>query len=267
MVYTFKMIAVLRKFDYSGKWLGIGAWLLVLLLCVGMAESQLSKQQCNNLLVKVDYDSGVRFISKSDIEKILTDNGNHPIHGNRQKNIQLKLLEKRIRENKLIKDCQVYHDLDGNLVVDVEQEKPLARWINTSQNGEWRTSNGFYINAEGDFIPLSDRYSARVLLVSGSFFQNTKNLGSSKGKSVLEMISYLNENPFWRAQIIQMQVSKAGDVELFTALGDQRIEFGKSDNFDVKLSKLRVFYKKVMASDWSRYSKVSVKFQDQIVCE
>jgi cell division protein FtsQ len=81
------------------------------------------------------------------------------------------------------------------------------------------------------------------------------------------MISYLNENPFWRAQIIQMQVSKAGDVELFTALGDQRIEFGKSDNFDVKLSKLRVFYKKVMASDWSRYSKVSVKFQDQIVCE
>lgn len=259
---------MLRKFDYSGKWLGRGAWLLVLLLCVGMAESQLRKQQCNNLLVKIDYDSGVRFINKTDIEKILTDNGNSPIHGNRQKNIQLKSLEKKIRENKLIKDCQVYHDLDGNLVVDIEQEKPLARWINSSRNGEWRKSNGFYINEEGDFIPLSDRYSARVLLVSGPFFQNIKSLSSPKVKQpVLEMISYLNENPFWKAQITQMHVSKQGEVELYTTLGDQRIEFGNFDNFEVKLSKLRIFYGKVMASDWSRYSKISVKYQDQIVCE
>jgi cell division protein FtsQ len=33
------------------------------------------------------------------------------------------------------------------------------------------------------------------------------------------------------------------------------------------LSKLRLFYDKVLSKDWSRYSRISVKFKDQIVCE
>jgi cell division protein FtsQ len=258
---------MLRKFEYSKKWLVRSIWLLVFLLCVGMAESKLNGQQCNNLLVKVDYDAGIRFIHPSDVEKLLTDNGTEPIHGNKQKNIPLSALEQRVRTNKLIRDCQVYHDLDGNLVVDIKQEIPLARWINTSRMGEWRRSDGFYINGEGEYIPLSDRFSARVLLVAGAFFQNRNNLKGKEGKAVLDMIKYMSEDPFWKVQVIQMNVSKDGSIDLYTALGDQRIEFGKAENIEPKLSKLRIFYDKVLATDWSRYSLISLKFHDQIVCE
>ena len=258
---------MLRKFDYSRKWLGKIVWLLVLLVGVGMAESRVSTQQCDNLLVNVDYDSGVRFINQSDVENLLTANGHEPLHGSKQKNIQLATLEKRIRTNKLIKDCQVYHDLAGNLVVDIEQEKPVARWINASQSGEWHKASGFYINEEGDYIPLSDRYSARVLMVAGPFFQKYQNLRNEQGKAVLGMIKYVQDDPFWQAQVIQMNVSKTGEVDLLTALGNQRIEFGKAENIDAKLTKLRIFYQKVMASDWSRYTRISLKYHDQIVCE
>lgn len=258
---------MLRKFDYSGKWLGKFVWLLVFLVGVGMAESRVSTQQCDNLLVNVDYDSGVRFINQSDVENLLTVNGHEPLHGSKQRNIQLATLEKRIRTNKLIKDCQVYHDLAGNLVVDIEQEKPLARWINTSQREEWRKSGGFYINEEGDYIPLSDRYSARVLMVAGPFFQNHQNLRNEQGAGILEMIKYVQDDPFWQAQVTQMNVSKTGEIDLLTALGNQRVEFGKAENIQAKLTKLRIFYQKVMASDWSRYTRISLKYHDQIVCE
>ncbi len=258
---------MLRKFEYSRKLVLRSIWLLVFLVCLGMAESRLNRQQCNNLLVKVDYEAGMRFINQSDIEKLMTDNGTEPVHGNRQKNIPLSTLEQRVRANKLVKDCQVYHDLDGNLVVEIEQEKPLARWINTSRAGEWRKSDGFYINDEGAFLPLSNRFSARVLMVAGSFFQDRKNLDDAKGRAVLKMINYLNEEPFWRAQVVQMNVAKDGNIDLYTALGDQRIEFGKAENIEPKLTKLRIFYEKVLATDWSRYSMISLKFHNQIVCE
>ncbi len=256
-----------RKFDYSKKWLAKGAWVLVILACVGMAESQLNRQQCNNLIVNVDYDSGVRFIERTDVEKILAYDGSGPVQGNKQKNIGLAALENRIKANPLVGDCEVFHDLEGNLVVDIKQQQPLARWVSTSQNEEWRRAIGFYIDEEGDFVPLSNRFSARVLLVSGPFFQERKSMKSSEGRAVLSLIRLLNGDPFWKAQVTQMNVSKTGNIDLRTALGEQKIAFGRAEDNEAKLRKLRIFYEKVMASDWSRYSLIDLRFHDQIVCE
>ncbi|HEV7346713.1 hypothetical protein [Telluribacter sp.] len=258
---------MLRKFDYSGKWLRRGIWLLVPVFCVSMAESKLSRQRCKNLIVKVDYNSGMRFINQIDIQTLLTEHGSDPLQGSRQRDLDLRSLENRVKSNKLVKNCQAYRDLQGNLVVEVEQEKPLARWIASSRAGEWRKTAGFYINEEGDFLPLSERFTARTLLVSGAFFQERNHLRTRRGQSVLDLIRYLHTDEFWNAQITQMMVAADGEIHLLTALGDQRIELGPADNFRSKLDKLHIFYEKVLASDWSRYSRISVKFQDQIVCE
>jgi cell division protein FtsQ len=241
--------------------------LLVPLLCVSMAERKLAAKRCKNLTVKVDQESGIQFVNQLDVEQLLTEQGSDPIRGSRLSDLELKKLESRVKKNKLIRNCQAYRDLEGNLVVVVEQQRPLARWIATSAEGEWRQSTGFYINEEGDFLPLTDRYSARTLLVSGRFFQQRNHLRTPAGRPVLELIKYLCADEFWKAQIIHIQVAGDGEVELLTALGDQRIELGPAENFEPKLNKLRIFYEKVLASDWSRYSRISVKFQDQIVCE
>ena len=143
----------------------------------------------------------------------------------------------------------------------------MARYIGASRQGEWRGTDGFYINAAGDFIPLSDRFSVRVLLVGGDFFKEKKDLHSAQGKKMVEMIRYLRDDAFWNAQIVQMDVSKSGNVEFLTALGNQRIEFGKAENVEAKLLKLRIFYNKVMAADWSRYTRIDLRFRDQVVCE
>lgn len=258
---------MLRKFDYSWHLFKRSLWLILPIVGIGMAESRLGNQRCNNIIISIDGDSGMQFLDKSDVRRLLTENGNDPLLGSRLRDVHLSDLENRVRKNKLVKKCQVFRDLKGNVVVEVEQEKPLARWINTSQNGEWRNTSGYYINDEGVFFPLSDSYSARTLLVSGPFFINSKQLKSKKEIMLMDLIRFLNTDEFWKAQIAEMYVDKDGEVQLMTLLGDQRIELGMPENFVSKFKKLRIFYDTVLSKDWSRFSKISVKFQDQIVCE
>lgn len=258
---------MLRKFEYPWLLLKRSLWLLLPIAGIGMAESRLGNQRCNNIVIHVDDDSGMRFLDKTDIQLLLTENGGDPLLGSRLRDVHLSDLENRVRKNRLVKKCQVFRDLKGNIVVEVEQEKPLARWINTSKNGEWRNTSGYYINEEGTFFPLSESYSARTLLVSGPFFTDSKKLKTKKGVLLMDLIRYLNTNEFWKAQVAEMNVDNDGEVQLTTMLGDQRIELGMAEDFESKFSKLRIFYDKVLSKDWSRYSRISVKFQDQIVCE
>jgi cell division protein FtsQ len=258
---------MLRKFDYSWLLLKRSLWLILPIAGIGMAESRLGQQRCENLVISIEGDSGTRFLNQMDVQMLVTENGGDPLLGSRLKDVALNDLENRVRRNKLIKKCQVFRDLRGNIVVEVEQEKPLARWINTSENGELRNTSGYYINDEGVFFPLSESYSARTLLVSGSYFNDPKRLQTVKGASFMELLHFLNTDPFWKAQIAQLNADRYGEISLMTVLGDQRIEFGPAEDYQAKFKKLRIFYEKVLSQDWGRYKKISIKFQDQIVCE
>lgn len=232
-----------------------------------MAESRLGSQRCNNLVISIQGDSGTRFLNQMDVRMLVTENGGDPLMGSRLENVELHELERRVRRSKLIKKCQIFRDLKGDVVIEVEQEKPLARYISGSMNDEVRNASGYYISDDGVFFPLSDSYSARTLLVSGPFFNNPKNLKSDNGVSLMELLRFLNSDPFWKAQVAQMTVDGNGEISLATVLGDQVIEFGDAENYQQKFWKLRTFYSKVLSQDWSRYKRISVKFQDQIVCE
>ena len=258
---------MLRKFEYSWKFFKRSLWLILPVAGIGMAESRLNMQRCTNLVISIEGDSGAHFLNQTDVQMLLTENGADPLMGNRLDEVNLGDLENRVRKNKLIKKCQVFRDLKGNVVVNVEQERPLARWINTSDNEELQNTSGYYINNEGAFFPLSETFSARTLIVSGVFFKNAERLKTEKGKSLLELIRFLNTDPFWKAQVAQLDADKDGEIHLITVLGDQRIEFGTAEDYESKFSKLRLFYERVLSQDWSRYSKISIKFQDQIVCE
>ncbi len=256
---------MLRKFGHIWQFLKKSIWLIIPILAIGLVEYRLDNQRCANLVINIEGDLETRFLNQNDILKLATQNGSDPLTGRRLNEIRLAEVEKRIIKNKLIRKCQVFRDLKGNLVVNVEQEKPLARWLGASDNGEWKSASGLYLNENGQFFPLSDSYTARTLLITGSYFADKKQLNESG--EFMKLIKFLDEDEFWNAQIFQLDIKLDGEISMLTLLGDQVIEFGTSDNFINKLSKLRLFYTKVLSRDWSRYSKISVKYQDQIVCE
>lgn len=242
-------------------------WVVVLLFCIGMAERKFFNQRFDDLVVKVDTESGLNFLTESEVRKIATDNGSDPVQGAKLSSVDLSILEKRVRKNKLVEKCSAYRDLNGRVILEVEQSKPVARWIGSSENEEWSNAEGFYINRHGEYMPLSVNFTAKVLLVTGGYFQSRKNIATEKDKQLLELFSFLNSDGFWNAQVTEMEVGKDGQIRMWTALGNSELEFGNAENFESKFNKLKVFYKSVLKEDWNRYSRVSIKFKDQIVCE
>jgi len=93
-------------------------------------------------------------------------------------------------------------------------------------------------------------------------------MADSSCRAVLDLLKFIQEDKFWKAQITHMHIAKDMQVSLFTQVGGQEIEFGPATDPELKFEKLMAFYEKVVpARGWNAYRKVSVKFRNQIVCQ
>jgi cell division protein FtsQ len=160
-----------------------------------------------------------------------------------------------------VKNCQVHRDLSGEMTIDVEEHTPLARVINNDNQDN-------YVTDKGEFIGVSSHFTARVLLLSGKYFENISTLADSKSKPILDLINAINDDPFWKVQITQLVVEKDGGIVLVPEIGNHLIEFGMGIDIEAKFKKLKILYKDILpVKGWNTYQKVSVKYRNQIVCE
>ena len=176
-------------------------------------------------------------------------------------NINLEKVEKRVLESGTVKSCKAFFDLHGYLVLDIEAYKPVGRILSNSENGDR------YIDNEGNIFPISKHFSPTVLLISGTYINRLKSLKSEKNSDLLDLINTISEDEFWSAQITQIDVNENKEVSMIPLMGKNIIEFGKPENINAKFDKLLVFYKQILPQKiWSDFSKVSVKYEGQIVC-
>jgi cell division protein FtsQ len=80
--------------------------------------------------------------------------------------------------------------------------------------------------------------------------------------------SFLENDPFWNAQIEQIYIDSSGDIILSPRVGDHKIIFGDLKDMGTKFNKLYTFYKNIVPEEgWEKYSTVNLKYKDQIVCK
>ncbi|KAA6432298.1 hypothetical protein FOE74_14395 [Rufibacter glacialis] len=244
--------------------------LLFALFCMGgfvfLAGFSKNRQEgkiCKKVNIKIDNEYNNYFLSESEVMALLTRNGNQPLTGMKKEEIDLKRLEMRIKSHKFVRQAEVSRDLEGNINVTIQQNRPIARLLSTEKD--------VYLDEEGNQLPLSTLYTAHVIPVtssvvakpkSGSFFQD------SVGKAYLSLLRFIEKDPFWNAQLAHMDIDQKGKVSFLTQVGDQRIEFGKPVNVQEKFRKLFIFYKEVMpVVGWDKYSRLNIEYKDQIICE
>lgn len=171
----------------------------------------------------------------------------------------------RIKSHKFVKEAQVYHDLAGNLNINIKQNRPIARIVHD------HSEQDVYIDEEGHILPLSERFTARVIPITRSLFQPAQSpsfFQDSTGRAYLNLLKFIQKDAFWKAQLAEMQIDAKGKVVFMPQVGTQTIEFGKPEEVELKFKKLLVFYKKVLpAMGWDRYRRVNLEFHDQIICE
>jgi cell division protein FtsQ len=216
------------------------------------------------VIVNIGNEFNNFFISEQQVKSLLTRNGNQPLEGARPEDLDLRTLEGRLKTHPFVKDAQVYRDLGGNLHADVRQNRPIARLTHPDARQD------LYVDANGQTLPLSSLYSARVVpiaRINGQPLENTF-FQDSTGNRYLEFLRYIDEHPFWRAQVAEVYITPNGKLVFTQQVGDQRIEFGSPENISEKFAKLMVFYRQIPpALGWDTYHRVNVEFQNQIICE
>ena len=190
------------------------------------------------------------FITNQTVSKLLIQN-RQGVKNMLKETLDLNELEQSLNSNPLIKSAEVYVSVNGTLNADIEQKTPLARVS---------TNASYYIDDEGLFMPLSSNYSARVPLVTGHVEKN--NL-----KSIYKIAKKVDSDEFLKKNVIEIHQNSNGEIFLRLRRCDFVVKLGTIEFLDKKINNLKVFYKKNLKENTlSRYSKVNLQFDNQVVC-
>ncbi len=237
--------------------------LIFLMLSISFVDKNYGDRTCRSIIVNIDNQYDNYFVSEKDVVNLLTAGGKMVV-GAKMSDLDLKQIEAKLEEHEFVRNAEAYKDLKGNLIINIDQSRPVARMMG-------RKITDRYVSAHGDVLPVSKKFTSRVMLVTGPWADNPElhDLAASEsGRRILRLIRYINEDPFWKSQIAEMYVNKYGEVTFYTQISKQRVEFGKPENIEAKFKKLKIFYKEILPSKgWNTYEKVSLKYNNQIVCE
>ena len=231
---------------------------------IGFVEKKQSERAYNAIKVKIGNQLENYFINENDILKVLENQGGPVLIGATTKDVDLGEIEKLVASLHYVDKADVYRDYQGTLNVQILQSRPMARIVRP-------TAPDAYISTSGKILPLSDRFTARTLLISGGFTERLLAqplLEDEQNKPVFDMVSYINENRFWKAQVAQLDIDRSGKITIYPQVTKQLIRFGKADEVGQKFKKIKIFYDRILPyKGWNHYQEVNVKYKDQIICK
>lgn len=210
-------------------------------------------QVCKNIELVIGDTVYAGFVNKGDISSTLQNKGIYPI-GKKHNSIQAKELEKELGKHPLIDNTECYWSPSGKLFIKVSQRVPILRIM--SNKGK-----DYYIDNKGTIMPAEAKCIAHRAIATG-FIENSFAMNELYNFGV-----FLQNNPFWDAQIVQINVLPDKNIELIPRVGEHVIFLGKIDNYEDKLDRLITFYRKGLNQvGWNKYSRISLEFDNQIVC-
>lgn len=226
---------------------------LVIVLSLGLVYSFSAKKnnQLNIRDLQIEFEEGNNNFLTFDIVNKLLIQKTDSIQNKAKSVIDLYDLENEVLTNPYVEESSVFLTVDGVLKTTVKQRNPIARVINKNES--------FYIDKNGVKIPLSNLYSARVVLVS-----NVKN--DEDVKEILPLIRKIKEDNFLSKEIVGIK-KMAKNYSFAVRSGDYKIDFGTLQNMDIKFKKIKAFYKKALLDETiHNYKRINVKYHNQVVC-
>jgi len=214
----------------------------------------------NDLRVDIISNEGNQFISESEVIELMR--GDQNILMLPVSKWDMSEMERRVETNPFVMDAEVYRDVKGNVLVRVNQRKPIGRIYHRYERDK-------YIDGIGNLLPTTARHTARVPLIEIQGLSWEDNLTETNyGNDLLKLLKFIEQDDFWRAQIAHLVVKSDGQIEMIPQVTKQTIVLGMPEDIEAKFEKLMIFYKKILpAKGWNNYSTVNLKFKDQIICE
>ena len=251
------------KFNLKRE-LKIVAALVTVVGIIAFTEGRQDELVVGDVHVKMDNVNENHFLDENDILSLM-DFDRVAMKGARFSEVNMREVERKIKLQPFVQDAQLYSDLKGNIIVRASLRRPIARIVrNDGPDG--------YIADDGTVMPVSDKFTARVVLIGGSYVPamlKQRNLKTTEeGRELMQVIETIRDDDFWSAQIAQLNIDSKMRITMLPQVGNERIEFGKPERITKKFNKLMIFYKEILPRmGWNKYSRVNLEYEGQIVAE
>jgi cell division protein FtsQ len=245
-----------------------------MILVSGFIVGKERLQKISALQIEVIDSTENQFIQSTSIRRIL-EQKKYNIFGNESNHIDLEGIENSLRSRQIIKDAQAFITEPGVLHLEISQKKPFVRVFN-------RYGQGYYLDQDGNIIPLSQSFSPLVIVANGYIAEpftigKTLNINEARHDSlprslhtvydVYELASFITADKFWNSQIEQIYVNSNFDFELIPRVGSHIIELGRVEDLEEKFDNLKLLYTEGFSKlGWNQYGKISLKYNNQVVC-
>ncbi|MCS6934749.1 MAG: hypothetical protein NZM35_06345 [Chitinophagales bacterium] len=231
-------------------------------ITLASAIDKKTQERCQAIHIKIDTESGLAFINEDEIrERInLLSGGN--VVGKQISDIDLRTLEKEIRKNPYVKNAEVYVDRLQHLWVQIIQKRPIIRVMN-------KDGVGYYISELNDRMPLSDKFTLRLIIALGNVQINEHRRDSIVQNVLFDLVNYIRRDVFLHALVDQIEVVHEDDINLIPRSSGHVIYFGNPrENMAEKFERLKTFYREGLTRvGWYRYKSINLKYRGQVVCE
>ncbi len=188
----------------------------------------------------------VYFVDEKDIHSMVAKSNPTKKVGD----INIPELEKKLNKLPAVDSANVYLNLNGNLNLDIKQRVPAFR---LNKNG-----TDFYVDQKGTAFPTSTNYSFPCLLVTGD-------VQPEEYPALVSLVQKIERDSFAKKYFIGI-TKRGGNYELLTNEGNFKVEIGDLENIDLKVKGFKAFVEKYLIyQDPQKYTKVSVKYDNQIV--
>ena len=219
-----------------------GIWIFLLRFSL----QRFNNRPVEDIVVKMLQKEPVSFINDKIVREIIRRE--NPT--NRIGDLNILSLERAIRAMPMVDSANVYLKLNGQLNLDISQRIPIFRLSKKDQS--------FYVDEKGVEFPASNNYSYQCMLVSGK-------VSSEEYPMLVELVKIINRDDFSKNFFVGIS-KKGNDYYLMTNEGNYVVELGRLENLGFKIKGFKTFVEKYLIyQDQMKYSKISVKYDNQIV--
>ncbi|HEY4063485.1 MAG TPA: hypothetical protein VGM30_16375 [Puia sp.] len=248
----------IRKILSVTLWSVITTGVMVLLVA---AIRYKNSNVCKGFRIDISGPSGELFIDRKEITEILASAGagkgqNKPIVS-----FDLRRLEATLEKNVWIRDAQLFFDNNGILRVNVIEREPIARIFTTD-------GNSFYMDSSCVQLPLTGKLPAMLPVFTGYPAPKVRLHGqdSTLTTQIRTLSGFIRQDPFWMAQIAQVDITPGKTFELIPMIGKHVVGFGDGSDYEQKFHRLFLFYKEVLSrTGFDKYSRIDVAYAGQVI--
>lgn len=231
------------------NYLKFSGLLLTIIALYGFADYRSKTKKIEKISIKFLGDTDL-YMTEDAVNKMLIQNYGS-LENRAKEQVVLNTIETIILSNEMVKNAQVYLSVEGELISEIVQRKPIGRVEGVSK---------FYLDDTGKSMPLSRYHSARVPIITGKV----------TGKSLEDayvILDYVNKDDFLRKNVIGIHIEDEGRYQLKFRIENFIVNLGGVENLDEKFKNFMAFYVKATKDKTlENYAVVSLEFDNQVVC-